>query len=246
MQKGNLSRRGFLQRVFTAAVASGLPAWYAQEIVAQQAKKNDPKKPVSPGQRIGVGLIGCGGRGQKILGDARKINGVQCLAVCDVDKTRRESTAQQVGKDCKAHADFRALLDQANINAVLIATPDHWHTLIALQALRKGKDVYCEKPLTLTVQEGQVLVKAAAKAKRIFQVGSQQRSDKTFRLACELVRNGRLGKIDTIHTMIGVNQTGGPFPTSQPPEGLDWDFWLGQTPKVDYIKERCHHSFRWW
>jgi predicted dehydrogenase len=175
--------------------------------------------------------------------------GVQVAAVCDVDKGRRSETIEKDlggSKDVKAYEDFRQLLDNKEINAVLIGTPDHWHTLVAIDAMRKGKDVYCEKPLTLTVAEGQALVKVAKDTKAIFQVGSQQRSDARFRHACELARNNRLGKIKTIETRIGDNPKGGPFKTSAVPEGLNWDMWLGQTPKVDYIKERCHYSFRWW
>src|SRR5262249_21600827 len=116
----------------------------------------------------------------------------------------------------------------------------------AIDAMRKGKDVYCEKPLTLTVAECQALRKVARETRRIFQVGSQQRSDARFRHACELIRNNRIGKVKTIETRIGENPKGGPFKTSPVPEGLNWDMWLGQTPKVDYIKERCHYQFRWW
>jgi predicted dehydrogenase len=112
--------------------------------------------------------------------------------------------------------------------------------------MRKRKDVYCEKPLTLTVAEGEALVNVANQTKAIFQVGSQQRSDRRFRHACELARNNRLGKIKTIETRIGDNPVGGPFKTSPVPDGLNWDFWLGSTPKVDYVKQRCHYDFRWW
>ncbi len=160
--------------------------------------------------------------------------------------------------------DYRQVLDDKDINAVLIATPDHWHTLIALEALRKGKDIYCEKPMTLTVAEGQVLVKAAKKADRIFQVGSQQRSEfgGKFRLAVELVRNGRIGKIKTIETRISSNLTSPPIPEVKPPKELNWNFWLGPTPEVPYrylerevvdrrtgkkikkIDTNCHYEFR--
>src|SRR5262249_32178240 len=125
-------------------------------------------------------------------------------------------------------------------------TPDHWHTLVALEALKQDKDVYCEKPLTLTVAEGQALVKLARAKNRVFQVGSQQRSDRRFRLACQLVRNGRIGKIKTIEARIGNNPRGGPFKPMSVPAELDWDFWLGPTPAVTYLKERCHGTFRWW
>src|SRR5262249_36813423 len=156
--------------------------------------------------------------------------------------------------DIKTYTDFRELLDRKDINAVTIAVPDHWHALIAIDALRKGKDVYCEKPLTLTIAEGKALVKVAQQTGRVFQVGSQQRSDSRFRLACELVRNGRIGKVQRVETRIGGNPTSPPLPKVDPPKELDWDFWLGPTPKVDYVElvqgnhtyTRCHYEFRWW
>jgi predicted dehydrogenase len=193
-----------------------------------------------------MGAIGCGGQGTGIMNAARGQKGVEVVAVCDVDAKRRKETAKKVGKDCKDYEDFRELLDRQDINAVTIGTPDHWHVLVALYALRKGKDVYCEKPLTLTIGEGKVLVEVAKQTGRIFQVGSQQRSDATFRLACELVRNGRLGKVRRVETLIGANPRGGPFKQEEPPEGLNWDFWQGQTGPVPYIKQRCHYEFRWW
>src|SRR5205814_7870079 len=133
-----------------------------------------------------------------------------------------------------------------DINAVTIGTPDHWHAATAIAAMRAGKDVYCEKPMTLTVAEGQAVVRVARETNRVFQTGSQQRSDNRFRLACELVRNGRIGRVQTIETRIGNNPTQGPFNVAQPPDGLNWDFWLGPTPRVDYIPQRCHYDFRWW
>ena len=151
-------------------------------------------------------------------------------------------------EDAKGYKDYRELLDNKDIQAVTIATPDHWHALVAVEALRKGKDVYCEKPLTLTIAEGQFLVKVAKETGRIFQVGSQQRSDARFRMACELVRNGRLGKVKLVETRIGgIDPTKvGPFKEEPAPEGLDWDLWLGPAPQVPYIAQRCHYEFRWW
>ncbi len=247
MDRGHLSRRGFMQRSLTAMAAAGLPMWYAREtFAAEEEKEAAAKKKVTANDRIVMGAIGCGGRGRAILNDARRQKGVEVVAVCDVDARHRKDTAQQVGKDCKDYEDFRQLLDREDINAVTIGTPDHWHTLIALYALRKGKDVYCEKPLTLTIQEGQVLVEVAKQTGRIFQVGTQQRSNATFRLACELVRNGRLGKLRRVETLIGANPRGGPFKEEEPPGELNWDFWQGQTGPVHYVKQRCHHDFRWW
>jgi predicted dehydrogenase len=250
MEKGNLSRRGFMQRSLGALTAAGLPLWAAHEVFEHEVRAaDDAKKTVAAGDKIVLGLIGCGGQGRHDMREAMKDKAVHVAAVCDVDRGRREETIKNDLKgpgDVRAYEDFRELLDNKDINAVIIGTPDHWHTLPAIAAIRKKKDVYCEKPLTLTVAEGQALVNAAKETNAIFQVGSQQRSDGRFRHACELARNGRLGKIKTIETRIGDNPTGGPFPTSPVPEGLNWDFWLGSTPKVDYVKQRCHYDFRWW
>jgi predicted dehydrogenase len=245
MHQGNLSRRGFLNRSLAVLTAAGLPAWYARgALAAEQEKAKD--KPVAAGDKLIMGAIGTGGRGTGIMKEAMKQPGVQMVAVCDVDANHRAAAAKAVGGDCAQFKDFRELLARKDIHAVTIGTPDHWHTLVALEALKQGKDVYCEKPLTLTVAEGQALVKLARAKNRVFQVGSQQRSDRRFRLACELVRNGRIGKIKTIEARIGSNPRGGPFKPMPVPAELDWDLWLGPTPKVTYLRERCHGTFRWW
>jgi predicted dehydrogenase len=262
MHKGNLSRRGFLQRSLAGlTVGAGLPGWYAREVLASAEQQT--ARPASANDRIIMGAIGIGSpqsRGSGIAGDALRTGKgtVSYVAVCDVDGRHRQRAVEQMKRnsqtDVQAYRDFRELLDRKDINAVTIATPDHWHALVALDALRKGKDVYCEKPLTLTVAEGQALVKAARETGRVFQVGSQQRSDNRFRLACELVRNGRIGKVKRVETRIGANPTSPPLPKVDPPKELDWDFWLGPTPKVDYVElvdgrrtlTRCHYEFRWW
>ena len=176
--------------------------------------------------------------------------GVRFVAVCDVDAKHRADAKKLLAKfdqtKVDEYGDFREMLDRKDFSAVTVVTPDHWHALAAIEAMKKGKDVYCEKPLSLTVAEGRAMVDAARKYDRVFQTGSQQRSDARFRLACELVRNGRLGKIKDVETRIGDNPTGGPFPTAKPPEGLDWDFWTGPTPEVEYVERRCHYEFRWW
>jgi predicted dehydrogenase len=250
MDKGNLSRRGFLQRSLTGLALTGLPVWYAREVLAaDEAKAAGEKKSVGPNDNIVMAAIGIGSpnsRGSAIYGDARRQKGVRYIAVCDVDKRHRDKAAKMVGGDCVSYEDYRELLDRKDIDAVTIAVPDQWHALIAIEAMKKGKDIYGEKPLALTISEGQAMVKAARKYERVFQTGSQQRSDARFRLACELVRNGRIGKIGRIETRIGANPSDGPFPVVPVPEGLSWDFWLGPTPKVDYVERRCHYEFRWW
>jgi predicted dehydrogenase len=252
MNTGNHSRRGFLARSLAAMAATGIPAWYGREIFAAEQEKSD-KKP-SASDRIVMGAIGIGSpqsRGRAIADDALRTKQAQYVAICDVDARHRKRAVEDMkkrGQEVKDYKDYRELLANKDIQAVTIAVPDHWHILIAIEALRKGKDVYCEKPLTLTVAEGRPLLKAVKETGRVFQVGSQQRSDGRFRMACEMVRNGRIGRIRTVETRIGgidKNKVG-PFKKAPVPEGLDWDFWQGQTGPVDYIPERCHYEFRWW
>jgi predicted dehydrogenase len=132
------------------------------------------------------------------------------------------------------------------VDVILTCTPDHWHTLVNLAATQAGKDVYGEKPLTLTVDEGKHLVKAVRKHKTVLQTGTQQRSDPRFRLACELVRNGRIGRLKEINVWLPAGLREGPFSPKPVPAELNWDFWLGQAPKVDYMPQRCHLYFRYW
>ncbi|HEX8202465.1 MAG TPA: Gfo/Idh/MocA family oxidoreductase [Isosphaeraceae bacterium] len=247
MRKGNWSRRGFLQHSAAAlTLGAGLPMWFARELVAEdQEREARDRRRVAANDTVTMGLIGCGGQGTGDMKAAVGHKGVKCVAVCDVDANRRDKAASDFG-GAKAYHDFRELLARDDIDAVIIGTPDHWHTIPAIAAMKAGKDVYCEKPLTLTIAEGQALVRVARSTGKVLQTGSQQRSDDRFRLACELVRNGRIGKVQTVETRIGDNPKKGPFPTSPVPEGLDWDFWLGQTPEVEYVKERCHYEFRWW
>jgi predicted dehydrogenase len=263
MERGNLSRRGFLQRSLAGlTLGAGLPLWYAREVLAEADRKSvEVKRKGDANDRILIGAIGIGspgGRNEQLMNDVLNLKRqIQYVAVCDVDDRHRNHAADMLkkrGMEVQKYKDFRELLDRKDINAVLIATPDHWHTLVALEAMKKGKDVYCEKPLTLTIDEGKALVKTAREKETVFQVGSQQRSDSRFRLACELVRNGRIGKIKTVDTRIGAAPQSPPLPSVEPPKELDWDFWLGPTPKVDYMElkqgnhtfTRCHYEFRWW
>jgi predicted dehydrogenase len=260
INKGNLSRRGFLQRSLAGLIAAGLPEWYALEALAAQ-RKNAPedKERVEPNSRIQLGVIGSGDRSKQLLMEVRS-DAFSVVAVCDVDRNHRDEVAKicdhRYKVNCAKFEDFRDLCARKDIDAVLIATPDHWHVLAAIAAMKSGKDVYCEKPLSLTVEEGKVAVRVARENNVVFQVGSQQRSDNRFRLACELVRNGRIGKIKTVETRIGTNPQSGSLPGALVPDGLNWDFWLGQAPKVDYVQDsnskekfppsRCHYQFRWW
>ena len=251
MEKGNWSRRGFLENSVAALTAAGLPAWYASAAVAaQQEKDAAERKQNGPNDEIVIGAIGVGGQGTGIMKAAMDKKGVRCVAVCDVDAGHRDKAAAEVNKkfkgDCRKYNDFRELLAKEKLDAVTIGTVDHWHALTSIAAMKAGCDVYCEKPLALTIAEGQAMVKAARKYDKIFQTGSMQRSDDRYRLACELVRNGRVGKVLTVEARIGDNPQGGPFSVSTAPKELDWDFWKGPTADVAYVKERCHYEFRWW
>jgi predicted dehydrogenase len=239
----NISRRSFLNRCTAIAAATGLPLWFVERELSAQAAPAVQ----SPNDRPGVALIGCGGMGR---GDAKSASRFgDIVAVCDVDESHAASAAQQFAGPNKTPApftDFRKVLERKDIHIVVHATPDHWHTLINLAAAAAGKDIYAEKPLTHTIDEGKRLVKAVRKHRVVLQTGTQQRSNRLFRLACELVRNGRIGKLTQVTVFVPAGLRAGPFTPAPVPEGLHWDTWLGPAPKVDYLAERCHQSFRWW
>jgi predicted dehydrogenase len=250
---GELSRRKFLTGSMAGLIAAGLPEWYAKEAHAEMRERAAGRdKKYGPNDQINLAVIGPGGsKGgfRQGLGDTQRIayhHGVKVVAACDLDKQHLNEAADTLGPNCAKFDDFRELLARKDIDAVVIGTPDHWHATIAAAALRAGKDVYCEKPLTLTLDEGKRLVKVARSTNRIFQVGSQQRSDARFRMACELVRNGRLGKLKTVHANLPGGPVGGPFEVKPVPSDFNWDMWQGPTPAVDYIPERTHGTFRHW
>jgi len=242
----HLSRRSFLQRCATVAAMTGLPLWFIERHLL--ADDETPKKIPSPNDRPGLALIGCGGMGR---GDATNASGYgDIVAVCDVDDTHAAAAAKQFTVEGKAppaiYSDFRKLLERDDIHAIVNATPDHWHSLVNIAAAKARKDVYGEKPLTLTIAEGRHVIAAVRKNGIVLQTGTQQRSSQRFRLACELVRNGRIGKLQRAHVWLPAGLRGGPFATSPVPAGLNWDFWQGQAPATDYVKERCHTYFRYW
>ncbi|HEY8506379.1 MAG TPA: Gfo/Idh/MocA family oxidoreductase, partial [Gemmataceae bacterium] len=236
LDRGNLSRRGFLHRSLAGLAAAGVPAWFAREVVAAQEESAANARRPGPNGEIVMGAIGIGSpasRGLGVYGNLRRQKGVRFVAACDVDKRHLERAVAIMKKDSKsddvrAHEDYRRLLEDKDINAVLIATPDHWHAQIAIEAMRRGKDVYCEKPLTLTVEEALAVMKVAEQTGAVLQTGSQQRSEYggKFRLACELVRNGRIGKLKKVECRIGANPTSPKLPATEPPPELNWDFWL--------------------
>ncbi len=210
--------------------------------------------------RVTLGFVGVGVRGRqhhlkKLLENKR----VEIGPICDVDRNHAAMAGQMVldkrGKRVELLQDFRRLLDRKDIDAVVISTPDHWHALIAIAAMEAGKDVYCEKPLTLTIGEGRKMVRAALRAGTVFQNGSQQRSDLRFQAAVNLVKQGRIGRLQKVSTHLGFpghfgNLGGITWPGKwqrfqTPPEHLDWNMWLGPAPYRDYTPNRCHFEFRY-
>jgi predicted dehydrogenase len=168
------------------------------------------------------------------------------VAVCDVDRNVLEQARASFGSTPDIYEDYRELLARDDIDVITIGAPDHWHAKMLVDACRAGKDVYCEKPLTLTVDEGKLIRDVVRDTKRIVQVGSWQRSDDRFRTAVEMVRQGRIGDLERVDVVLGKNERGGPFQPTVPPPSLNWNLWQGQTPDVPYIPERCHGTFRWW
>lgn len=241
----SISRRSFVSRCSMIAAAAGLPAWLVEQ---ELSKAQAAPKPLSANDKPGIALVGCGGQG---TGDARSASRFgNIVAVCDVDENHAKGAARQfTPKDGEApdvYGDFRKLMERDDIHVIVNGTPDHWHTLVNIAAAKAGKDVYSEKPLTLTIDEGKQVVKAVRDAKIILQTGTQQRSDGRFRLACELIRNGRLGKLKSATVYLPAGLREGPFKTAPVPAGLNWDFWQGQAQAVDYVPQRCHTNFRFW
>ncbi len=239
-----ISRRSFLQKCSVVAAATGLPLWFLERELSA-AETSAPK--VSPNDRPGVALIGCGGQG---IGDTTNAaNDCDVVAVCDVDDAHIARAVTKFTTDGKGpigYSDFRRVLERKDVHLIVNATPDHWHTLINIGAARAGKDIYAEKPLTLTIDEGRQVVKAVQENKVILQTGTQQRSSQRFRLACELIRNGRIGKLKHATVYLPAGLRAGPFSRESAPAGLNWDFWQGPAARHDYIKERCHRTFRFW
>jgi predicted dehydrogenase len=244
-----MNRREFLKGTAKgAAVAAAVPS-----IIPASALGQDGRKPAS--DRVTVGFIGTGslGNGHHLsglcLGHKDVRSQVDVAAVCDVDRDRRNDAAGRVkriaGRTVGIYDDFRKLLERKDLDAVFVVTPDHWHAIPAIAAMECGLDVYCEKPLTLTIDEAQAMVKTARRYGTVFQTGSQQRSSSQFHQACELVRNGKIGKISRVDTVLHSVEDGEwQLPRTPPPE-LDWNFWLGQAPYVDYAPNRVHYQFRW-
>jgi len=227
-----VSRRSFLKRAAASSVA--LPFLVPSHVWAAPSK---------PNARLAMGFVGMGTQNRGLLGGFLGQE-TQVLAVCDVDTTRRSAAQKRVddfyGKragqraGCAAYSDFRKIIERKDIDAVCIATPDHWHAVITLAALRAGKDVYCEKPLTHNIHEAVEVLRAVDANRRVLQTGSMQRSSKEFRVACELVQNGAIGKVQRVECQFG--DPGVPCNLREEPmePGLDWDMWVGPAPMRPY------------
>jgi len=231
-----VTRRHFIRTAAVAGAGLSLPSIVPNSVFGATA----------PSERITIGCIGTGRMGQ---GDMRSILGfkqVRIVAVCDVDLARAKDAQQLVyrryetDQGCETYQDFRDLVARPDIDAVMICTPDHWHAIPAIAAARAGKDIFLQKPLTLTIHEGRVLSNTVKRYGRVFQVGSQQRSDQRFRFACELVRNGRIGKVRAVHVGFGYDPGCGEEPDMPVPANLDYDMWLGPMPEKPYTEKRVH------
>lgn len=255
-----IDRRHFLR---SATAALGFPT-----VIPGSALGLDGK--TAPSNRTTLGLIGCGGRANDVVKNFLNDDRVQVVAVCDVEREssrynkglikkagtfgrepmRRLIDTTYQGKGCTTHEDFRDLLTQPGIDAVQIATPDHWHALHATAAARAGKHIYCEKPLSLTIAEGRFMSDTVRKAGVIWQTGSQQRSDVHFRMAAEFIRNGRLGQLKEIRVGLASDNrdNNGHAAQTAPvtvPEGLNYDLWLGPAPDAPFCPARLHSNWRW-
>lgn len=269
-EQEKVSRRAFLHQTAQGAATAGLGLMGFPTIVPASALGRDGR--VAPSNRVTMGFIGTGNQGTNdlnvFLGDDR----VQVVAICDVNRespgywdgavagrepakrlVEENYAAQKASgtyKGCATYMDFRELLARKDIDAVEVATPDHWHAIPVIAACKAGKDIYCQKPLALTIAEGRAMSDAVKKYKRVFQTGSQQRSDPHFRRACELVRNGRVGKLHTVRCGLpggrpDFGKTGDRKKPEPVPDGFLYDFWLGPAPKAEYAPARCHVNFRW-
>jgi predicted dehydrogenase len=250
------NRRDFLKTT-AAASAAGTAFWFSlPNTLAQETRKSPNERPI-------IGSIGTGDRWNAVGGNAMQLGDI--VAVCDVDadhaargREKVKNTQGRKGADAEIgmFEDYRHVLDNEKIEVVTIVTPDHWHSKLAIEAMKAGKDVYCEKPLTLTIEEGRQIIKVLNETKRVFQVGTQQRSemDQRFLNAAAIVRDGRIGKVERVTCAIGGSSDSGPIPKADAPRSLNWEKWQGQTPLVDFRfqpggrwgKSRCHYEFRWW
>jgi len=249
MNKNDISRRQFLKKsAGTAVGVIGFP-YIVQSSALGRAGK------VAPSNRITMGCIGVGWQGTNNMNSFLREKDCQILAVCDVDKNHLQRAANRVNnhyknKDCALYHDFREVIARDDIDAVSIGLPDHWHAIPAIAAAASGKDIFGEKPLSHSLKEGRAMCEAVKRYGRIWQTGSWQRSQSNFRFACELVRNGRIGKVHTVQVGLPAGHTDfggtkGQEAICPPPKELDYNFWLGPAPYEPYCPARVHKNWRW-
>ncbi len=234
MATNDLTRRGFLHG---SASAVAFPY-----VITTAALGNEMKSAAS--ERVTLGHIGVGGQGSYLFSQFQKLKGAQSVACADAYKDRRELRAAQCGG--RAYADFREILARGDIDAVIVATPDHWHVPVAIMAARAGKDCYVEKPLGISVEQDLLCLKVFQEHNRVFQYGTQQRSSEHCRIGCELVRNGRIGKIRALEVVAPNGGTGGSTQQVPVPPGFDYEAWLGPAPVKPYTADRCHPQGTYW
>ncbi|MES2775875.1 MAG: Gfo/Idh/MocA family oxidoreductase [Bacteroidota bacterium] len=238
------SRRNFLRNTTIATVGAGITASVPMEVLASLRKR------ISPGKKINVGLIGCKGQGWSNLTSMLKLPEVNCVALCDIDDAileGRKADLEKINIRPTLYKDYRKLLENKDVDAVIIATPDHWHCLQMIEACAAGKDVFTEKPLANSIIEAQLMVKAAKQYNRVVQVAQWQRSQDHFKNAIAFVQSGKLGKITMTKTWMYRNGST-PLtivPDSVVPAGVDYDKWLGPAEKRTFNKNRFHYEFRW-
>jgi len=233
------TRRDFLKKSAVTAAAAA-PFMALPRPALSQDSAND---------RLRIGCIGVGGMGRGDANGHSRFGDI--VSVCDVDRAQADrcvASGSVNRTNPEIVEDYRKVIDRDDIDVVSVVTPDHWHVKICIEALMAGKHVFCQKPLTLTLEENQLIRNACKKYNdRVFFIGTQQRSDRNkFLRAINMVQQGLLGDIKTITVGINGGPGGGPFAKTDPPSTLNWDAWLGQAPKVDYIPQRCHGNFRWW
>jgi len=234
MSNTRTNRRRFLQ--MTAVLAAAAPYFWTSRATRAESS-ND---------RFNVAAIGVGDRGSAIGHQAGSLGNM--VACADVHLGNANRFAERYKGKCTVYQDYRKLLEREDIDAITCGTPDHWHTRIAIDAMRAGKDVYCEKPLTLTMQEGAQIMQVTGETGRVFQVGTQQRSENNavFLKAVAIARSGRLGTKLHALSSVGGATSGGPFDPQDPPDDFDWELWLGQAPLVPFTPNRIGGNFRWW
>ena len=237
MSSASHSRRQFIQRSAGATALAFVPYTFT-------SGAEDATTPKSANDRWRIGSIGMRYQGSVITREALPFGDV--VAICDVDRHVREQARASFGSTAQIYENYTDLLARKDLDVVLIGTPDHWHAKMVIDACRAGKDVYCEKPLTLTVDEGKRLGQVVKETGRVVQIGSWQRSDARFRQAVEMVQAGRIGKLKKATVLMGKNTVSASFATQPVPKHFNWNLWQGPTPDTAYIPERSHYTFRWW